>query len=423
MIGRNLSLAYREPVEVVRGWMQYLFDDEAAATSTRTTTCRTSATAHPRVVDAGASGRWRVLNTNTRYLNDLLDRVRRSGSRRRCRAPLRRLLLRELGERGQRARAAARARLTRPARPDRARGGVPRQHDDAHRHQPVQARGPRRHRRAGLGARRAGARRLSRRRSSATTRTRREVRDAGRRDRRRVARAEGAASPPSSPRPARASAGRSSPPPGYLAEACTQRVRAAGGVCIADEVQTGLGRMGTHFWAFEAQGVVPDIVVMGKPLGNGHPIGAVVTTREIADFVRQRHGVLQHVRRQHRLVRRSGWPCSTCCATKSCRRTRCASASGCWSDCDRSSARTRSSATSAGRDSSSAWSSCATARHSSRRRAEASFVANRMREKGILLGTDGPHHNVVKIRPPMPFDVDDAELLVEAFDVSLGELA
>jgi 4-aminobutyrate aminotransferase-like enzyme len=54
-------------------------------------------------------------------------------------------------------------------------------------------------------------------------------------------------------------------------------------VCIADEVQTGLGRMGTSFWAFEDQRVVPDVVVMGKPLGNGHPIGAVATTRAIAD--------------------------------------------------------------------------------------------------------------------------------------------
>ena len=53
---------------------------------------------------------------------------------------------------------------------------------------------------------------------------------------------------------------------------------------------------------------------------------------------------------------------------------------------------------------------------------EASFVANRMREKGILLGTDGPYHNVVKIRPPMPFDVEDADLLIEAFDESLAEL-
>jgi 4-aminobutyrate aminotransferase-like enzyme len=53
---------------------------------------------------------------------------------------------------------------------------------------------------------------------------------------------------------------------------------------------------------------------------------------------------------------------------------------------------------------------------------EASFVANRMREKGILLGTDGPYHNVVKIRPPMPFDLEDAELLAEAFDASLADL-
>ena len=59
-------------------------------------------------------------------------------------------------------------------------------------------------------------------------------------------------------------------------------VRAAGGVCVADEVQVGFGRVGSHFWAFETQGVVPDIVTMGKPIGNGHPLGAVVTTPEIA---------------------------------------------------------------------------------------------------------------------------------------------
>src|SRR5262249_19446138 len=59
-------------------------------------------------------------------------------------------------------------------------------------------------------------------------------------------------------------------------------VRGAGGVCIADEVQTAYGRMGTHFYAFEAQHVVPDIVVLGKPIGNGHPLAAVVTTPEIA---------------------------------------------------------------------------------------------------------------------------------------------
>lgn len=59
-------------------------------------------------------------------------------------------------------------------------------------------------------------------------------------------------------------------------------VRRDGGVCIADEVQTGFGRTGTHFWAFEAQDVVPDILTLGKPIGNGFPLGAVLTTREIA---------------------------------------------------------------------------------------------------------------------------------------------
>lgn len=71
------------------------------------------------------------------------------------------------------------------------------------------------------------------------------------------------------------------PPPGYLAGVYA-RVRAAGGVCIADEVQTGLGRLGEHYWAFSQQEVLPDIVVLGKPLGNGHPLGAVLTTTEIA---------------------------------------------------------------------------------------------------------------------------------------------
>src|SRR5262249_25622857 len=75
--------------------------------------------------------------------------------------------------------------------------------------------------------------------------------------------------------------GQIEPPTGYLA-AAFQHVRAAGGVCVADEVQTGMGRVGSHFWAFQTQGVIPDIVTVGKPIGNGHPLGAVITTPEIA---------------------------------------------------------------------------------------------------------------------------------------------
>ncbi len=71
-------------------------------------------------------------------------------------------------------------------------------------------------------------------------------------------------------------------PEGFLATAFAA-ARAEGALCISDEVQVGVGRLGTHFWGFESHGVVPDIVTMGKPLGNGHPLAVVVTTREIAD--------------------------------------------------------------------------------------------------------------------------------------------
>jgi ethanolamine-phosphate phospho-lyase len=71
------------------------------------------------------------------------------------------------------------------------------------------------------------------------------------------------------------------PPKGYF-ENVYSIARKNGAVCIADEVQTGFGRVGHYFWAFELQNVVPDIVIMGKPMGNGHPIAAVVTTNKIA---------------------------------------------------------------------------------------------------------------------------------------------
>ncbi len=70
-------------------------------------------------------------------------------------------------------------------------------------------------------------------------------------------------------------------PAGYL-QAVYPYIRGQGGVCISDEVQVGFGRLGDYFWGFEMQGVVPDIVIIGKPMGNGHPIGAVVTTDAIA---------------------------------------------------------------------------------------------------------------------------------------------
>lgn len=76
-------------------------------------------------------------------------------------------------------------------------------------------------------------------------------------------------------------------PDGYLKQTY-EHVRAAGGVCIADEVQTGFGRTGTHYWGFETQGVIPDIVTMAKGIGNGVPLAAVVTTPQIAAVLAKR---------------------------------------------------------------------------------------------------------------------------------------
>lgn len=71
-------------------------------------------------------------------------------------------------------------------------------------------------------------------------------------------------------------------PPGTWLQEMYKMVRESGGLCIADEVQTGLGRVGTHFWSFQAQDAVPDVLIIGKPLGNGYPMAAVATSRDIA---------------------------------------------------------------------------------------------------------------------------------------------
>jgi 4-aminobutyrate aminotransferase-like enzyme len=209
-------------------------------------------------------------------------------------------------------------------------------------------------------------------------------------------------------------------PDGYL-QNVYEHVRKAGGVCVADEVQTGLGRMGTSFWAFEDQGVIPDIVVMGKPLGNGHPIGAVATTRAIADAFDNGMeyfstfggntvscaiglAVLDVVRDEglQAHAKRVGDRMLDGLRTLMARHEIIGDVRGSGLFLGVELVRDRETLEPAGE--------------------EAAFVANRMRERRVLLGTDGPHHNVVKIRPPMPFALDDASLLVETLDEALSEL-
>ena len=205
-------------------------------------------------------------------------------------------------------------------------------------------------------------------------------------------------------------------PDGYLARVY-EAVRDAGGVCIADEVQTGYGRTGTHFWAFERYGVVPDIVVLGKPIGNGHPIGAVITTRAIADsfangmeFFSTFGGnnvscaigleVLEVVQEEqlqaHALE--VGERLLSGLRGLQARHEVIADVRGSGLFIGVELVRDREPASD-----------------------EAARVVNQMRERGILLGTDGPHHNVLKIRPPMPFSQADADELIAALDSVFGE--
>jgi len=85
------------------------------------------------------------------------------------------------------------------------------------------------------------------------------------------------------------SAGVITPPAGYLRKAA-DRIRVAGGLFVADEVQPGFGRTGKHFWGYETDDLVPDIVTMGKPMGNGHPMAATVTRAELVDEFSQHAG-------------------------------------------------------------------------------------------------------------------------------------
>ena len=215
--------------------------------------------------------------------------------------------------------------------------------------------------------------------------------------------------------------GQIEPPPGFLA-AAYRHVRRAGGVCVADEVQVGFGRVGDAFWAFELQGAAPDIVTLGKPMGNGHPVAAVVTTREIADSFADGMEYFSTF---------GGNPVS------------CAAARAVLAEIDGRGLVERARRVGTGllgglRE--------LAARHApigdvrgrglflgveivrDRETREpfpeaCAYIVDRARAMGVLLSADGPDRNVLKVKPPMVFGEEDAALLVETLDSILGESA
>jgi 4-aminobutyrate aminotransferase-like enzyme/Ser/Thr protein kinase RdoA (MazF antagonist) len=199
-----------------------------------------------------------------------------------------------------------------------------------------------------------------------------------------------------------------------------QYTRKAGGLCVADEVQTGCGRPGNHFWAFEAHGVVPDIVTIGKPIGNGHPLGAVVTTRAVADAFTNGMEYFNTF---------GGNPVSCAIGLEMLKVIReeglqeNALSTGNYLKAGLSSLMkdfpiigdvrgpglflgfelvldpiTKEPATS-----------------------QASYLINRMRDKAILMSTDGPYNNVLKIKPPLVFSRSDSDYLLDALRRVLQE--
>ncbi|XP_030835836.1 5-phosphohydroxy-L-lysine phospho-lyase isoform X1 [Strongylocentrotus purpuratus] len=212
-------------------------------------------------------------------------------------------------------------------------------------------------------------------------------------------------------------------PPGYMREAFSH-VKEAGGLTICDEVQVGFGRVGTHFWAFQTQGddIVPDIVTMGKPMGNGHPIAAVITTKEIADSLG---------RGKHQYFNTYGGnpvSCAIGMAVLDVIRD---------DKLQEHATRTGNLLMNKVRDLAKKYPLIGDVRgwgmflgielvqdRSTKMpaTAEAEYTIKRLREMHILFSSEGPFENILKFKPPMVFDEGNVNDLIKALTVIFSEL-
>jgi 4-aminobutyrate aminotransferase-like enzyme/Ser/Thr protein kinase RdoA (MazF antagonist) len=207
-------------------------------------------------------------------------------------------------------------------------------------------------------------------------------------------------------------------PDGYL-QAAYAHIREAGGVCIADEVQCGFGRVGSAFWGFELQAVVPDIVVMGKPIGNGHPLAAVVTTPELAaqfangmEYFNSFGGnpvsmavgmavldVIENEGLQQSALDTGNYLLD--------RFTDMQTRHDIIGD-------VRGAGLFLGLELVTDRNTLAPATEAARQ------IVNHIRQQGVLASTDGPFDNVLKFKPPMVFGRAEADILCDALEVSFA---
>ena len=416
LFGRNVRLSYRQPLQIVRGWMQYLYDETGRAYVDAFNNVPHVGHAHPRVTDAVAA-QLATLNTNTRYLSDVVLEYAAELTAR-FPSPLGVCFFTASGSE-------ANELALRLARAHTGQRDLVVMEAAYHGHtttlidiSPYKHGGP-----GGLGAPDwvhaspipdvyRGAHRA-------------DDPDAGLKYARDVgavideirARGRGLCGYIAETCPS--VGGQLLMPEGFLAEVY-RLVRAAGGLCIADEVQTGFGRLGTHFWAFEAHGVVPDIVVLGKPIANGYPLGAVITTHAIAESF------------DNGMEFFSTFGGSTAACAAGLATLRATIAEGLQAHALEVGAHLlaqlrrlqpaheligdiRGSGLFVGVELVRDRSTLAPAT------SEAADVVDRMRELGVLVGTDGPSHSVIKIRGPLPLATTDADRVVEALSRALRE--
>jgi len=416
LLGRSLSVSYRRPLKIVRGWRQYLYDDTGRAYLDVYNNVPLVGHSHPRVVRA-AQEQLALLNTNTRYLHDNVLRYAERLTEL-LPDPLRVCYFVNSGSE-------ANELALRLARAHTGREDIIVLEHAYHGHtntlidiSPYKFNGP-----GGRGRKPwvhvapiADDYRGLYRRGDAQAGAKYaahvgEILERAGREGRGVA-AYIAETLPSV-------AGQIVFPPNYLAEVY-RRVRAAGAVCIADEVQVGFGRLGTHFWGFATQGVVPDVVVFGKPIGNAFALAAVGTTQENAasfangmEFFSTFGGnpvacaaglavldVLRDEALRDQALRVGKYWITELKKLQECHRLiGDVRGSGLFLGIDLVRDReTREPATE-----------------------EADYVMNRLRDRGILAGTDGPHHNVIKLRPPLIFSESDADLFITTLEAILQE--
>ncbi len=208
-------------------------------------------------------------------------------------------------------------------------------------------------------------------------------------------------------------------PDGWLTPTA-EVVRRAGGLLICDEVQSGFGRTGTHFWAHEKMGVVPDVMTLGKPMGNGHPIGGVVANRDIVKTFRQGYRYFNTF---------GGNPVSCAAALavleeiedKNLQAN--AKAVGAYARTRLTTLQDKFDCIGDTRGSGLIFGAEMVLDRDTKTPASAftDRVVNKLRDRGVILSKLGRHKNTLKIRPPMPFSRENADLLFDTLDEVLAD--